>query len=123
MNRAVRFGGGGGMHFGGGRFAGGGFRGGMVTGRSAFVPGVGRFAHTPFAGRHIHVNRFVRPFFFDRFHRRVFFNNSVFFGGYGDWPYYDDYAGYGGCQRNIWTPYGWKWTNVCNGYGNYVYGY
>jgi hypothetical protein len=92
----------------------GGFRGGIVTGRSAFVPGVG--------GRHILVNRFNRPFFFDRFHRRVFFNNSVLFGGYGDWPYYYDYAGYGDlCRRNIWTPYGWQWVNVCYDFGNYSY--
>jgi hypothetical protein len=99
---------------------GGGLRGSMVTGRSPFVPRVGRFAHAPFASRH--VNRFNRPFFFDRFHRRVFFNNSVLFGGYGDWPYYYDYAGYGDlCRRNIWTPYGWQWVNVCYDFGNYSY--
>jgi len=127
---------GGGAHFGGGGFhggmvtgrsafvpGGGGLRGGMVTGRSPFVPGVDRFAHAPIAGQHIPDNRFNRPFVFDRFHRRIFFNNSVLFGGYGDWPYYD-YAGYGDlCRRTIWTPYGWQWTNVCYGYGNYVYGY
>jgi hypothetical protein len=99
-------------------------RGDMVTGRSAFVPGMGRFAHAPFAGRPILVNRFSRPIVFDRFHRRVVLNNSVLFGGYWDWPYYYDHADYGDlCRRNIWTPYGWQWTNVCYGYGNYVYGY
>src|SRR5664279_2275060 len=54
--------GGGGMHFDGGFGGGGmhfgGFPGGMVTGRSAFVPGAGRFAGAPFVGQRFSGNRF-----------------------------------------------------------------
>jgi hypothetical protein len=98
---------GGGMHFGGGGFGGGGFRGGMVTGRSVFVPGGNRFAGAPFAGQVNRSNTF--PF------RHHHFRNFAFFGApfvagdaaYGDW-----------CWRQIWTPYGSQWTNVCYDYGN-----
>lgn len=97
---------GGGMHFGGGGFGGGGFRGGMVTGRSVFVPGANRLA-APFAGQVNRSNTF--PF------RHHHFRNFAFFGApfvagdaaYGDW-----------CWRQIWTPYGSQWTNVCYDYGN-----
>ena len=88
---------------------------GMVTGRSAFVPGAGRFA-----GR-FGVNRFNnfafrRNAFFFRHHHH--FRNFAFVGaglGLGLWPYY----GYGGCWQQVWTG---QWVNVCNDYG-YGYGY
>ncbi|MGH6813930.1 MAG: hypothetical protein ACREDM_16875, partial [Methylocella sp.] len=61
--------------------------------------------------------------FFFRHHR---FRTFAFFGapffGFGAWPYYNDYAAYGGCWRQVWNGYGYQWTNVCNGYG-YNYGY
>src|ERR1700731_1628645 len=129
--------GGGGFHRG---FGGGGFHGGMVTGRSVFVPGGNRFVGAPFAGRHAFFNggRFdrredsLREGRFDRFEdrfgdRRFFFNrNFAFFGApfaFGV-PFAYDYAAYGnGCWRRVWTPYGSRWSNICNNYGGYNYGY
>jgi hypothetical protein len=97
---------GGGMHFGGG-----GFRGGMVTARSAFVPGGNRFAGAPFAGQRFGANRFNN---FVHHH----FRNFAFFGA----PFVAGYAAYGDwCWRQIGTPYGSQWTNVCYDYGNYGY--
>jgi hypothetical protein len=101
---------------------------GMVTGRSAFVPGAGRFAGAPFAGQRFFGSRFNNfasrnhHFFFRHHH----FRNFAFFGapfavGWG-WPYYYDDASYGGCWQQAWTGYGWQWVNVCNNYG-YGYGY
>ena len=115
----------------------------MFTGRSVFVPGGNRFVGAPFAGRHAFFNggrfdrredRFegLREGRFDRFEdrfgdRRFFFNrNFAFFGApfaFGV-PFAYDYAAYGnGCWRRVWTPYGWRWSNICNNYGGYNYGY
>ena len=127
---AGAFRGGGGMRFGGGGFGGGGFRGGMVTGRSVFVPGgtAASFAGQRFAGNRFNNfgfrNRFnnfaLRNRFFFRHHH---FRNFAFFGApffeYGAWPYDYDYTAYGGCWRQVWTSYDWRWVNVCNGYGYY----
>jgi hypothetical protein len=111
--------GGGGMRFGGGGLAGGGFRGGMVTGRSAFVPGTGRFAGAPFASQRFGANRFNNFAFRNRFFiRHHHFRNFAFFGV----PFAVGYAyGYGGCWRQVWTGYGWQWVNVCSDYGSYGY--
>jgi hypothetical protein len=110
--------GGGGMHFGG--FPGGGFHGGMVTGRSAFVPGAGRFAGASFAGQRFSGNRFNNFAFQNRiFFRHNHFRNFAFFGA----PFAVGYDyGYGGCWQQVWTNYGWQGVNLCNGYG-YGYGY
>jgi len=130
--------GGGGMHFGGGGFAGTGmhFGGapagsfhGMVTGRSAFVPGAGRFGGGSLGGQRFAGNRFnnfrvnnfaFRHRFFSRHHQ---FRDFAFLGApfavAWNWPY--DY-GYGGCWQQVWSGYGWQWINVCTGY-NYGYGY
>jgi hypothetical protein len=43
------------------------------------------------------------------------------FFAFGAWPYYYDYAAYGGCWRQVWTGYGYQWTNICNDYGYYGY--
>jgi hypothetical protein len=68
----------------------------------------------------VFVNRFNRFNRFDRFafrHHR--FRNAAFFGA----PFLYDFAAYGnGCWSQVWTPYGWQWTNVCAGYGS-GYGY
>jgi hypothetical protein len=123
---------GGGMHFGGGGFGGphfgGGFRGGMLTGRSVFVPGGGRFASAPLAGRRFFVNRSNNFAFRNRFFpfRHRFFRNNLFFVGapffeFGAWPYYYGYAAYDGCWRQVWTPYGWQWSNICYDYGSSGY--
>jgi hypothetical protein len=47
-----------------------------------------------------------------------------FVGGGWDWGYpYYDYAAYGnGCWRQVWTPYGYQWSNICYNYGD-DYGY
>ena len=112
-----------------------GFNRGMFAGRSVFVPGGNRFVGAPFAGLHAFVTegrraRFEgrRDRFEDRFgDRRFFFNrNFAFFGApfaFGV-PFAYDYAAYGnGCWRRVWTPYGWRWSNICNNYGGYNYGY
>ncbi len=135
---------GGGLHggFGGAGFhrgfGGGGFRGGMFTGRSVFVPGGNRFVGRSVvagsfnrAGRFDRDDRFGRRFGrfdrddrfrhrfgrFDRDHRFAFvngFDNFAFFGV----PFGYDYAAYGnGCWRQVWTPYGWQWSNICYEYG------
>ncbi len=120
----------GGGGFGGGGFHGGsagaGFRGGMVSGRSVFVPGGNRLVGATFAGRHAFVNRRFsdggrRDRFEDRFrHRRFFVNRFDDFALFGI-PFAYDYAAYGnGCWRQVWTPYGWQWSNICYGY-NYGY--
>jgi hypothetical protein len=59
--------GGGGMRFGGGGSAGGGFRGGMVTGRSAFVPGGNSVVGAPVARQRFSTNR-VNNFPFQHHH-------------------------------------------------------
>jgi hypothetical protein len=62
-------------------------------------------------------SRFARS---DRFHHfRHFRNRFAFVGGGWDWGYpYDDYAAYGdGCWRQVWTSYGWQWSNTCYNYG------
>jgi hypothetical protein len=76
-----------------------------------------------FTGRSVAIDRFDRDHrFFFRHHR---FRNFAFFGapffGFGAWPYYYDYAAYGGCWRQVWTGYGYQWTNICNDYGYYSY--
>jgi hypothetical protein len=117
--------GGGGFH---GGFGGGGFRGGMVTGRSAFVPGPNRFVGAPFAGRHAFVNRRFfdegrRDRFEDRFRHRRFFANGLDNFAFIGVSFAYDYAAYGnGCWRQVWTPYGWQWSNICYDYGD-SYGY
>jgi hypothetical protein len=113
---------------GGGGFGGGGFRGGMVTGRSAFVPGPNRFVGAPFAGRHAFVNRRFfdegrRDRFEDRFRHRRFFANGLDNFAFIGVSFAYDYAAYGnGCWRQVWTPYGWQWSNICYDYGD-SYGY
>jgi hypothetical protein len=76
-----------------------------------------------FTGRSVAIDRFdLDHRFFFRHHR---FRNFAFFGapffGFGAWPYYYDYAAYGGCWRQVWTGYGYQWTNICNDYGYYSY--
>jgi hypothetical protein len=109
------FGGGGHGIGGGGHMTsmGGGHFGPMFTGRSMAMGSFNR------AGRFDQDDRFRH---FHHFHNRFAFNvfdNFAFFGvpfGYG-------YAAYGnGCWRQVWTPYGWQWSNICYGYG-YNYGY
>jgi hypothetical protein len=96
----------------------------MFAGRSVFTPGVNRFVMPG-------VNRFVpRAFsngqmFPNRFHAFPFdhrfafhhhhFRNFAFFG----YPFaYDGgYGAYDGCWRQIATPYGLQWTNICYNYG------
>jgi hypothetical protein len=58
-------------------------------------------------------SRFAR---FDRFHH--FRNRFAFVGGGWDWGYPSyDYAAYGdGCWRQVWTSYGWQWSNICYNY-------
>jgi len=68
--------------------------------RGAFSP---HFSHFAF-----HDGRFHHGFFHHRHFRRF-----AFFGA----PFYDDYYGYDGCVRQVWTRYGLQWVNVC-GYGN-----
>jgi hypothetical protein len=95
---------------------GGGFaaqRGGFVNMHEG-----NRFAGAAFARGPVFGNRFnnfnrSRNFAFRHHHR---FRNFAFVGA----PFfYDDYgADYDdGCQRQVWTPYGWNWANVCYGYG------
>ncbi|MGJ0508230.1 MAG: hypothetical protein ACR652_14150 [Methylocystis sp.] len=110
------FGGGfGGMHGGMGSFGvphfGGGFGGphfggafmGPHMGFGGGMPGAGAFSG-PFIG-HPGFHRFA-------FHPHRGFGHFAFapFGlGYGLY-------GYDGCWRQTWTPYGWRWINVCYGY-------
>jgi hypothetical protein len=57
---------------------------------------------------------------FDRFHHFHHFRNRFAFVGSGwDWGYPNyDYAASGdGCWRQVWTPYGWQWSNICYNYG------
>jgi hypothetical protein len=99
---------GGGMHMGGGMH----FGGGMMAGRSVFAPGGNRFVGARFAGRHMFVNRF-NSFAF-RHHRH--FRNFAFVGA----PFGYDYGygyGYNECWRQVWTGYGWQWSNICYDYG------
>jgi hypothetical protein len=105
-------GGGGGMHaggMGGGMHAGGmsgGMRFGAMSGGTHFSQGRFASARTGFSPR---VSRFA---FRDRNrfnHRR--FNRFAFVGV----PY--AYAAYDSCWRRVWTPYGLRWVDVCNGYG------
>jgi hypothetical protein len=110
----------GGAHFGG--FGGGRFGGPMLAGRSVAVGGFNR----GFGFNHGFNSRFAR---FDHFHHFHHFRNRFaffpgFVGGGWDWGYpYYDYAVYGnGCWRQVWTPYGWQWSNICYNYGD-NYGY
>lgn len=82
----------------------------------------GGWGHGPmFAGRSMAKGSFDRAGRFDHFHhfrnRFVFsngFNNFAFFGV----PFAYDYAAYGnGCWRRVWTPYGWRDSNICYDYG------
>ena len=50
-------------------------------------------------------NRFFRNRFAFRRHR--FFRNRFAFGFGAAFPYYDS------CYASVWTPWGWRWTNVC----------
>jgi hypothetical protein len=99
------------MHFGG---TPGGFHGGMVTGRSAFVPGGNRFARAPFAGRRVFGNRFEDRFE-DRFEHHHRFRNDFFFVGVPFGVGYD--YGYDGCWSQAWNGYDWQWFNACYDYG------
>jgi hypothetical protein len=84
----------------------------------AFTPGVNRFVPGAFSNGHPFANRF-HAFPFDHrfaFHHRHF-RNFAFFG----YPFAYD-SGYDGCWRQIATPYGWQWRNICYDYG-YGYGY
>jgi hypothetical protein len=109
---ALAFHGGGGMGGGGGMHAGGmsgGMRFGAMSGGTHFSQG--RFASAPFArtGFSPRVSRFA---FRDRNHfnhRR--FHRFAFVGV----PY--AYAAYDSCWRRVWTSYGLRWIDVCNGYG------
>jgi hypothetical protein len=106
----------GGAHFGGGSFGGARFAGGPMAAHAAFAP---RFAGSPMATRAAFGPRFAgpgfhgRPFigrhaFFFRHHRRfAFFGAPFIFASYG---YYD------GCWQRRWTPWGWRWANVCGPY-------
>jgi hypothetical protein len=110
---------GGGMRFHpmpfGGRF--GGFGDRTFTRQNVFSPGGRRFVGVPLAGRDVFANRFHHfPFgrqFAFRHHRH--FRDFAFLGV----PYASDY-GYDGCWRQTWTPYGWRWRNICY---DYSYGY
>jgi hypothetical protein len=58
-----------------------------------------------------------------RFHNFAFrhhrFGNFAFFGA----PFAFGAATYeNGCWRQVWTPYGWQWSNICYDYGD-SYGY
>lgn len=89
---------GGGMHF-------GGMGGGPHFAHAAFAP---RFSHAAFAPR------FSRFAFHDhRFFRHHRFHRFAFVGA----PF--AYAAYDSCLRRVWTPYGVRWINVCDGYGYY----
>ena len=124
---------GGGFHgggFGGGHFGGfggrsmamGGFNRGMFAGRSVATGGFDRGlgfnrGFNRFGFNRGFNSRFAR---FDRFHHFHHFRNRfAFVGGGWDWGYpYDDYAAYGdGCWRQVWTSYGWQWSNTCYNYG------
>ena len=103
--------------FGGGHF--GGFGGGHFGGH------VGGFGHPGMAGPAFHGNHFVgnrfafrdRDRFFDhrfafrdrdRFFHHRFLRHRFAFLGVG-FPYgYND-----GCYTRVWTPWGWRWRNVC----------
>jgi hypothetical protein len=97
---SMHMGGMGGAHFGGASFGGAHFAGGPMA-HAAFAPrlaGAG-FHGRPFIGRHA---------FFFRHHRRfAFFGAPFIYAGYG---YYD------GCWQRNWTPWGWRWANVCGDY-------
>ncbi len=84
------------------------FRGHTFTGapvtRAALGP---QFSNFGFRGPH----GFHHRFFHHRFHRFGFFGAPFFYAGY-----------YDGCWRRAWTPYGWRWVNVCYDYG-YGFGY
>jgi hypothetical protein len=109
---SMAFRGGGGHGFGAGGHMmsmGGGHFGPMFTGRSMAM------------GTFNRAGRFDRDDRFRHFHHFNRFRNFAFFG-FGA-PFAYDYAAYGsGCWRQIWTPYGWQWSNICYDYG-YNYGY
>jgi hypothetical protein len=103
---------GGGMHVGG---MGGGMHVGAMSGGMHFggMGGGTRFSGGHFAGAH-----FARPGFSPRFSRLAFrdgfhhrFHRFAFVGA----PLV--YASYNSCLRKVWTPYGWRWVDVCSDYG------
>ena len=83
----------------------------MSAGRSVFAPGGNRFV-----GRQAFTPQFHRSFAFRHHHRFHRFHRFAFIGA----PF--AYAAYDGCWRRVWTGYGWRWADVCNGY-SYNYGY
>jgi hypothetical protein len=108
-------GGGGGMGGGHGGGMGGGMHGGGMGGGMHFggMGGGTRFSGGHFAGAH-----FARPGFSPRFSRLAFrdgfhhrFHRFAFVGA----PLV--YASYNSCLRKVWTPYGWRWVDVCSDYG------
>jgi hypothetical protein len=125
----------GGGHFGGRSTAMGGFNRGFGFNRSFAGVNHGMFAGRSVAtgglDRGLGFNRGFNRFGFnrgfnsrfarsDRFHHFHHFRNRfAFVGGGWDWGYpYYDYAAYGdGCWRQVWTSYGWQWSNTCYNYG------
>lgn len=110
----ARGGHGGGGHFGGGMHAGGfgGMRaGGMGGARFGHVGGPAfggaRFAHAAIGPRFAGAGWHGRHAFHHHHHFRRFavFGAPVIYAGY-----------YDGCWRRSWTPYGWRWVNVCGDY-------
>lgn len=105
---------GGGGHFGGGMHAGGfgGMRvGGMGGARFAHVGGPAfggaRFAHAAIGPRFAGAGWHGHHGFFRHHHFRRF---AVFGAPFVYAGYYD------GCWRRNWTPWGWRWVNVCGDY-------
>ncbi len=83
---------------------GGGFMGPRpgLGGGGMFMPG-GRPFGRPFMGRPGFPGHAFRHH--HGFHRFAYLP----FGGYG-------FYNYGVCWRRAWTPYGWRWVNVCYDY-------
>jgi hypothetical protein len=94
-----------GPHFGsvGPHFSGSRFSSGPFAAHAAFAPHAAFAQHSNFAFR----NGFHHRFFHHRFHRFAFFGAPFV------------YASYDSCWRRVWTPYGWRWADVCSGYGLY----
>jgi hypothetical protein len=122
---------------GGGGFGGGGH--GIAGGGHTMSMGGGHFGPM-FAGRSMAMGSFNRAGRFDwddRFGRRFsrfdrddrfrhfhhFRNRFAFFNGFDNFAFFGvpfgyGYAAYGnGCWRQVWTPYGWQWSNICYDYG------
>jgi hypothetical protein len=96
---------GGGGHGGGGHGGGiGGFAGHAgLAGGMGFAPGrAGGFRGMAGRPLGLHGDRFA-------FARRPFLRNRfAFFGGVYPYPYYSD-----GCYSRVWTPWGWRWNDLC----------